>query len=110
LVLIDAMRRAEGFNVRRAEISDRFSRRAALLALGAPALHSLLRAQDSQLLSIYDYEALAEKRVAHGAWERGTRGGLVSLYGDLGVGCVCVVSILDQLNQRLDNIADQMFA
>ncbi len=64
------MRRAEGFNVRRAEISDRFSRRAALLALGAPALHSLLRAQDSQLLSIYDYEALAEKRVAHGAWER----------------------------------------
>jgi 4-hydroxymandelate oxidase len=46
------------------------SRRAALLALGVPALPRWLRAQESQLLSIHDYEALAEKRVAHGAWER----------------------------------------
>jgi 4-hydroxymandelate oxidase len=30
----------------------------------------MLRAQDPELLSIYDYETLAEKRVAHGAWER----------------------------------------
>src|SRR6185295_5764078 len=46
------------------------SRRAALLSLGFPLLRTVLRAQESQLLSVHDYEALAEKRVAHGAWER----------------------------------------
>jgi 4-hydroxymandelate oxidase len=43
------------------------TRRSALLAgLGAP----WLRAQSSQLLSLYDYEAEAHTRISHGAWER----------------------------------------
>jgi 4-hydroxymandelate oxidase len=43
------------------------TRRGALLAgLGA----SWLRAQGTQLLSLYDYEAEARTRVSHGAWER----------------------------------------
>src|SRR5258708_27308363 len=49
---------------------DFLPRRSALLALIAPSMPSLLRAQDGSLLSIADYEALAEKRVARGAWER----------------------------------------
>jgi 4-hydroxymandelate oxidase len=46
------------------------TRRSTLLAFAAPLCSRLLRAADEQLLSIYDYEAAAEKRVAHGAWER----------------------------------------
>src|SRR5271154_592684 len=46
-------------------------RRQALASLGALLLsRSAAGDEDAGLLSIADFEALAEKRIVHGAWER----------------------------------------